>query len=120
MNASAPSAVARLVARATKDPDVLAVLLFGSRPRGDAAPSSDFDVCLVLGGGTTRRSRPGGEAAQVPGRGGPRRGGLPVAAASYPQPGPPGRHGPLRAGRGGPLSCSSRACAPRPMPPLTL
>ena len=45
-----PPALARLVARATKDPDVLAVLLFGNRARGDAAPSSDFDVCLVLGG----------------------------------------------------------------------
>ncbi|MBI1728670.1 MAG: nucleotidyltransferase domain-containing protein [Candidatus Rokubacteria bacterium] len=48
-NTSAPPAVARLVDRAKKDPDVLAVLLFGSRARGDAAPSSDFDVCLVLG-----------------------------------------------------------------------
>jgi predicted nucleotidyltransferase len=50
MDASTPPAVARLVARAKTDPDVLAVLLFGSRARGDAAPSSDFDVCLVLGG----------------------------------------------------------------------
>ena len=48
MDASAPPALVRPVARATKDPDVLAVLLFGSRARGDAAPSSDFDVCLVL------------------------------------------------------------------------
>jgi predicted nucleotidyltransferase len=50
MDANAPPAVGRLVARAKRDPDVLAVLLFGSRARGDAAPSSDFDVCLVLGG----------------------------------------------------------------------
>jgi len=50
MDTSTHPAVARLVARATTDPDVLAVLLFGSRARGDAAPSSDFDVCLVLGG----------------------------------------------------------------------
>ena len=28
---------------------MLAVLHFGSRARGDAAPSSDFEVCLVLG-----------------------------------------------------------------------
>ena len=42
------SALARLIARATSDSDVLAVLLFGSRARGDAAPGSDFDVCLVL------------------------------------------------------------------------
>ena len=48
MDASAPPAVARLIAHAKTDPDVLAVLLFGSRARGDAAPSSDFDVCLVL------------------------------------------------------------------------
>jgi predicted nucleotidyltransferase len=50
MDASAPPAVARLVARAKADPDVLAVLLFGSRARGDASSSSDFDVCLVLAG----------------------------------------------------------------------
>jgi len=50
MDPSTSPAVARLVARAKTDPDVLAVLLFGSRARGDAAPSSDFDVCLVLGG----------------------------------------------------------------------
>ena len=50
MDASARSAVTRLVARAKTDPDVLAVLLFGSRARGDASPNSDFDVCLVLGG----------------------------------------------------------------------
>ena len=49
MDASTSPAVARLVARAKTDPDVLAVLLFGSRARGDAAPNSYFDVCLVLG-----------------------------------------------------------------------
>ena len=48
MDSSTSPAVARLIARAKTDPDVLAVLLFGSRARGDAAPSSDFDVCLVL------------------------------------------------------------------------
>ena len=42
------TAVTRLVARAREDPDVLAVLLFGSRARGDATPASDHDVCLVL------------------------------------------------------------------------
>jgi hypothetical protein len=41
-------AVARLIARANADPDILAVLLFGSRARGEATPRSDFDVCLVL------------------------------------------------------------------------
>ncbi len=42
------TAITRLVARAREDPDVLAVLLFGSRARGDATPASDHDVCLVL------------------------------------------------------------------------
>jgi hypothetical protein len=41
-------AVARLIARANADPEILAVLLFGSQARGDATPRSDFDVCLVL------------------------------------------------------------------------
>jgi uncharacterized protein len=49
MDSSTSPAVARLVARAKTDPDVLAVLLFGSRARGEASPNSDFDVCLVLG-----------------------------------------------------------------------
>jgi predicted nucleotidyltransferase len=40
--------VARVVTRAQGDPDVLAVILFGSRARGDATVASDFDVCLVL------------------------------------------------------------------------
>ncbi len=44
-------ALARLIARAKNDPDVLAVILFGSRARGDASPQSDVDVCLVLSGG---------------------------------------------------------------------
>ncbi len=38
----------RLIARAEQDPDVLGVILFGSRARGDARPGSDVDVCLVL------------------------------------------------------------------------
>ena len=45
--------------------------------------------------------RSGGEAARVRGGGEPRRGGLPGATASHPEPGPQGGHGPLRAGRGG-------------------
>ena len=49
MDASTAPAVARLVARAKTDPDVLAVFLFGSRARGDASQNSDFDICLVLG-----------------------------------------------------------------------
>jgi len=50
MDAAAHPALCRLVARAERDPDVLAALLFGSRARGDAAPGSDVDVCLVLAG----------------------------------------------------------------------
>lgn len=38
----------RLVQRAADDPEVLAVLLFGSVARGDAGAGSDVDVCLVL------------------------------------------------------------------------
>ena len=43
-------ALDRLLARAKRDRDVLAVLLFGSRAREEAGPGSDIDVCLVLGG----------------------------------------------------------------------
>lgn len=42
----------RLVTRAERDPDVLAIILFGSRARADAEPRSDVDVCLVLDPGT--------------------------------------------------------------------
>lgn len=38
----------RLLAAAREDPDVLAVVLYGSRVRGEAGPGSDTDVCLVL------------------------------------------------------------------------
>ncbi|OGL19552.1 MAG: hypothetical protein A3K12_17300 [Candidatus Rokubacteria bacterium RIFCSPLOWO2_12_FULL_71_19] len=50
MDAAAHPALARLVALGGQDPDVLAVLLFGSRARGEASPESDIDVCLVLAG----------------------------------------------------------------------
>lgn len=40
--------VQRLVERAGGDPAILAVILFGSRARGEAPVGSDFDVCLVL------------------------------------------------------------------------
>lgn len=40
--------LARIIARAAADPEILAVILFGSRARGEAGPGSDFDVCLVL------------------------------------------------------------------------
>ena len=48
MDAVADPALDRLVARAKDDPEVLAVLLFGSRARGTASSGSDIDVCLVL------------------------------------------------------------------------
>jgi len=51
MDAAEPPPLQRLVAKAKADPDVLAVILFGSRARGDASPESDFDVCLVLAEG---------------------------------------------------------------------
>lgn len=41
-------ALEELLAQARGDPDVLAVVLYGSRARGDAGPRSDTDVCLVL------------------------------------------------------------------------
>jgi predicted nucleotidyltransferase len=40
--------IAQLVSAAARDERVLAVLLFGSRARGEAAPSSDVDLCVVL------------------------------------------------------------------------
>jgi predicted nucleotidyltransferase len=41
-------ALAHLVSRAASDPDVLAVILFGSHARGEVLPTSDVDICLVL------------------------------------------------------------------------
>lgn len=37
-----------ILIEAKRDPDVAAVLLFGSRARGESVPGSDTDVCLVL------------------------------------------------------------------------
>ena len=51
MNEAVSPAVVRVVTRAKDDPDILAVMLFGSRARGEAGPDSDFDVCLVLANG---------------------------------------------------------------------
>src|SRR5213593_1945468 len=51
VNESVSPAVTRVVTRAKDDPDVLAVMLFGSRARGEAGLDSDFDVCLVLTSG---------------------------------------------------------------------
>ena len=37
-----------LIEQAQQDPEVLAVLLFGSHAREEARPDSDVDICLVL------------------------------------------------------------------------
>lgn len=37
-----------LLQRVREDPDVLAVMLFGSVARGEAGADSDVDVCLIL------------------------------------------------------------------------
>jgi predicted nucleotidyltransferase len=37
-----------LLEQARRDPEVLAVILFGSAARGEATAQSDLDVCLVL------------------------------------------------------------------------
>jgi predicted nucleotidyltransferase len=38
----------RLLQQAREDPDVLAVVLFGSAARGEASSESDVDICLIL------------------------------------------------------------------------
>lgn len=48
-------AIERLIEKASGDLDVLAVLLFGSRARGDSIPGSDTDVCLVLANASRQR-----------------------------------------------------------------
>lgn len=45
----------RLLDQARGDPEVLAVILFGSRARGEAGPTSDVDVCIVLAPGAVER-----------------------------------------------------------------
>lgn len=47
--------VTRLIEKAAGDDAVLAVMLFGSRARGDETLDSDIDLCLVL--------RPGADAS---------------------------------------------------------
>jgi hypothetical protein len=49
-----------LIAQAGGDRDVLAIILFGSRARGEATPESDVDVCIVLDTGAS----PGLEASR--------------------------------------------------------
>jgi hypothetical protein len=45
---SAERQLEQLLRRAAADPDVLAVLLYGSSARGDSHAGSDVDTCLVL------------------------------------------------------------------------
>ena len=40
--------IREVVTEARKDPDVLAVLLYGSTARGENSATSDIDLCLVL------------------------------------------------------------------------
>ena len=40
--------VDRILTKAKNDPEVLAVLLFGSQARSESAAGSDVDVCLML------------------------------------------------------------------------
>jgi predicted nucleotidyltransferase len=37
-----------IIERARADQDVLAVMVYGSRARGEGTPTSDMDICLVL------------------------------------------------------------------------
>lgn len=48
MEETAVRQLERLIERVRQDPNVLAVLHFGSRARGEAGPGSDVDVCLVV------------------------------------------------------------------------
>lgn len=48
-------ALSCLLEKAQDDPEVLAVMLFGSAARAQACARSDLDVCLVLGPGTYDR-----------------------------------------------------------------
>ena len=48
-------ALSKVLDRVRMDPEVLAVMLFGSAARGEDTPRSDLDVCLVLEPGTYDR-----------------------------------------------------------------
>lgn len=48
MDVTTSSALQRVITRAENDPAVLALILFGSHARGEAAAASDVDICLVL------------------------------------------------------------------------
>ena len=46
--ANADKQLTRLLSKAQRDKDILAVLLFGSTARGEQTAASDVDVCLFL------------------------------------------------------------------------
>ena len=48
MNADVERTLRGLIVKAEADRNILAIILFGSRARGEAAPGSDVDVCVVL------------------------------------------------------------------------
>jgi uncharacterized protein len=48
MDTTQGAALERVIGLARNDPAVLAVILFGSHARSEAASSSDVDVCLVF------------------------------------------------------------------------
>jgi hypothetical protein len=58
MTVVTPPHLASLVDRARRDPDVLALILFGSRARGEASSRSDFDLCVVLAPGVPAGLQP--------------------------------------------------------------
>jgi len=50
-----PGSIEKIVNKLTAREDVIAVILFGSRARGDAYPFSDYDIAVVLKKGASRR-----------------------------------------------------------------
>lgn len=46
-----PPKITKLITKAKKDKDILAVLLFGSKARNENNKNSDIDICLVLNQG---------------------------------------------------------------------
>ncbi len=48
MRPTEDKALQELLASVRQDPQILAVLLFGSAARGQQSPRSDLDICLIL------------------------------------------------------------------------
>jgi predicted nucleotidyltransferase len=56
MTAITPELVSqRIQSWAEQQPDLLAVILFGSRARNTAGPSSDWDICCIVNSGHEHR-----------------------------------------------------------------